>query len=142
MDSNIESGLSHAITEIKCILRQARNNAVVQVNSELLTAYWKIGEIIVRYEQDNNLRAAYGEGTLKQMSKMLTRDLGKGFSRSNLQNMRLLYLNYEKCQTLSGKLSWSHYNKPTNFFKRVDAFIYPPNISISIVICLVVLSTL
>ena len=43
------------------------------------------------------------------MSKTLTQELGKGFSRSNLQNMRQFYLNYEKCQTLSGKLSWSHY---------------------------------
>lgn len=68
-----------------------------------------MGEIIVRYEQDNNIRAAYGEQTLKQMAKVLTKELGKGFSRSNLQNMRLLYLTYEKCQTLSGKLSWSHY---------------------------------
>ena len=33
----------------------------------------------------------------------------KGFSRSNLQNMRQFYLKYPICQTLSGKLSWSHY---------------------------------
>lgn len=107
--SGMDAGLLHAVVEIKHILKQARNNVAAQVNNELLTSYWKIGEIIVRYEQDNNLRAAYGESTLKHMSKMLTRELGKGFSRSNLQNMRLLYLNYEKCQTLSGKLSWSHY---------------------------------
>ena len=46
---------------------------------------------------------------LKQLSKDLTREFGKGFSRSNLQNMRSFYLVYPKCQTLSGKLSWSHY---------------------------------
>ena len=39
----------------------------------------------------------------------MTTEFGKGFSRSNLQNMRQFYLTYEKCQTLSGKLSWSHY---------------------------------
>lgn len=44
-----------------------------------------------------------------QLSKTLTEEFGKGFSRSNLQNMRLFYLNYPKCQTVSGKLSWSHY---------------------------------
>ena len=71
--------------------------------------YWKIGEIIVRYEQDDNIRAAYGEQTLKQLSKVLTQELGKGFSRSNIYNMRLFYLTYEKFQTVSGKLSWSHY---------------------------------
>jgi len=75
----------------------------------LLSTYWNIGEIIVKYEQKNNDRAEYGKQTLKEISKTLTEEFGKGFSRSNLQNMRAFYLNYEKCQTLSGKLSWSHY---------------------------------
>ena len=52
---------------------------------------------------------AYGEQTLKQLSKALTAEFGKGFSRSNLQNMRALYLNYENCQSLTGKLTWTHY---------------------------------
>ena len=75
----------------------------------MIVSYWKIGEIIVRYEQNENIRAKYGEQTLKQMSKILTNEFGKGFSRSNLQNMRAFYLSYENCQTVSGKLSWSHY---------------------------------
>ena len=103
------ANLSLVVQEIKSVLDDARRNVAVQVNNELLMSYWKMGEIIVRYEQDNSIRAAYGEQTLKQMSKALTQALGKGFSRSNLQNMRQFYLTYEKCQTLSGKLSWSHY---------------------------------
>lgn len=35
--------------------------------------------------------------------------MGAGFSVSNLFNMRKLYVTYPKFQTLSGKLSWSHY---------------------------------
>lgn len=53
--------------------------------------------------------ADYGKQTLKELSKELTWEFGKGFSRSNLQNMWAFYLVYEKCQTVSGKLSWSHY---------------------------------
>ena len=45
----------------------------------------------------------------KLFSKELTKEFGRGFSRSNLQNMRNFYLAYPKCQTLSGKLTWSHY---------------------------------
>ena len=74
-----------------------------------MTTYWNIGRIIVEYEQQNQIRADYGKQTLKELSKELTREFGKGFSRSNLQNMRAFYLAYEKCQTVSGKLSWSHY---------------------------------
>ena len=36
-------------------------------------------------------------------------EFGKGFSVSNLYNMRLFYVKHQKFQTVSGKLSWSHY---------------------------------
>ena len=47
--------------------------------------------------------------TFKRIVKKLTKEYEKGFSRSNLQNMRQFYLKYPICQTLSGKLNWSHY---------------------------------
>mgnify|MGYP000687775693 FL=1 len=97
------------ILEIRELLENARKNVAQQVNTQLLTTYWNIGRIIVEYEQQNQIRADYGKQTLKELSKELTREFGKGFSRSNLQNMRAFYLAYEKCQTVSGKLSWSHY---------------------------------
>lgn len=100
---------SSMILEIRELLENARKNAAQQVNTQLLTTYWNIGRIIVEYEQQNQIRADYGKQTLKELSKELTREFGKGFSRSNLQNMRAFYLAYEKCQTVSGKLSWSHY---------------------------------
>ena len=103
------SQVSLVIQEIKSILATARNNVAKQVNSELLGAYWNIGRIICEYEQTIPDRADYGKKTLKELSQELTKEFGKGFSRSNLQNMRQFYLAYEKCQTLSGKLSWSHY---------------------------------
>lgn len=80
-----------------------------QVNTELLATYWHIGRIIVEYEQKNEIRAEYGKQTLKELSKVLTDEFGKGFSRSNLQNMRAFYLTYEKCQSVTGKLTWTHY---------------------------------
>ena len=101
--------LGSIINEIKTVLEIARQNVARQVNNELLTAYWNIGRIIVEHEQKRNKRAEYGTQTLKELSKVLTAEFGKRFSRSNLQNMRLFYMSYQKCQTLSGKLSWSHY---------------------------------
>lgn len=101
--------LAPAVSEIRSLLEASRKNVAQQVNHELLSTYWKIGEVIVRYEQNDSIRATYGEKTLVQLSRTLTKELGKGFSRSSLQNMRLLYLNYPICQTVSGKLSWSHY---------------------------------
>lgn len=97
------------VHEIKNILETARNNVAREVNNELILTYWKIGEIIVRYEQNDSIRAVYGEQTIKQLSKELTSEFGKGFSRSNLQNMRLFFLSYENCQSVTGRLSWTHY---------------------------------
>lgn len=46
---------------------------------------------------------------LVNLSKDLTLRNGKGFSRSNLTYMRKFYLVFLKCETVSHKLTWSHY---------------------------------
>ena len=97
------------VQEIRELVKSARTSVAQQVNTQLLSTYWQIGRAIVEYEQQSQHRAEYGSQTLKELSKELTQEFGKGFSRSNLQNMRAFYLAYEKCQTVSGKLSWSHY---------------------------------
>ncbi len=79
------------------------------INTQMLTTYWNIGRIIVEYEQQNQLRAEYGKQTLRELSKELTREFGKGFSVSNIQFMRRFYQSYSIQQTVSVKLSWSHY---------------------------------
>jgi len=75
--------------------------AFQQVNTILVETYWNIGRRIVEY----------GSRLLKELAWDLSRQYGKGFSRSTLQYMRLLYIKYPKLQTLSGKLSWSHYTE-------------------------------
>ena len=97
------------IQEIKEVLERARATVARHVNNELLSTYWNVGRIIAEYEQRSPNRADYGKQTLRELSRALTKEFGRGFSRSNLQNMRAFYLAYEKCQTPSGKLSWSHY---------------------------------
>lgn len=97
------------IEQIKQVMGQARTNVAKAVNNELITTYWNIGRIIVEHEQENNERATYGKQTLKELSKVLTEEFGKGFSVSNLQFMRRFYQTYQIQQTLSVKLSWSHY---------------------------------
>ena len=101
--------LAPAVSEIRSLLEASRKNVAQQVNQELLSTYWKIGEVIVRYEQNDSVRAAYGEKTLLQLSKALTKELGKGFSRSNIYNMRQFYLSYPIFQSVTGKLKREPY---------------------------------
>ncbi|MDO5409378.1 MAG: PDDEXK nuclease domain-containing protein [Lachnospiraceae bacterium] len=97
------------IQEIKELLSGARQRVAVQVNTELLSTYWNVGRIIVEHEQNSHERAVYGKQTLKALSKELTKEFGKGFSVSNIQFMRRFYQTYQIQQTVSVKLSWSHY---------------------------------
>lgn len=106
MDNHLDNNM---LSQIKLLLNDARKSVASTVNAVLLQTYWQIGKIIVEDEQQHSNRAEYGKQTLKILSRALTEEYGKGFSRSNLYNMRLLYLTHQNVQTLSGKLSWSHY---------------------------------
>ncbi|GHV75998.1 hypothetical protein AGMMS49942_08190 [Spirochaetia bacterium] len=58
------------------------------------------------------------------MSKDLTAKYGKGFSRSNLFQIRLFYLKFPKIQTVSGQLSWSHYFEILNADDELEIQFY------------------
>lgn len=92
-------------------LTQGRLQATQQVNTTLLETYWQIGRYIIEFEQDGQARAEYGSKLLTQLSKDLKASHGKGFSRRNILDMRRFYLTYPKWQTVSAKLSWSHYTE-------------------------------
>lgn len=100
---------SQLIESISQLLVAARQKIVAQVNDTLVQTYFQIGRMIVEDEQNHNDRAEYGKQTIKKLSRALTERFGKGVSRVSLQNMRLLFLKYEKSQSMIGKLTWTHY---------------------------------
>ena len=109
MKHEIENIHQDVYNNIKQLMDQARNRVSREVNNILIQTYWEIGRVIVEDEQGNLERAEYGKKLITDLSKRLTKEYGKGFSKSNLFNMRNFYLTFPIFQTLSGKLSWSHY---------------------------------
>ena len=105
----LEKNNDAMIQEIKEVILNSRQKVAYEVNNTMLQAYWNVGRIIVENEQNGNIKAEYGKQIMKELSKELRKVLGTGFSVSNLQYMRRFYLEYPKQQTLSVKLSWSHY---------------------------------
>ena len=111
---NQYSSLVEVIGEL---LYQGRKQTAYAVNNVLVQTYWKIGKYIVEFEQGGLEKSEYGSKLLDRLSKDLTEKHGKGFSRTNLFNIRSLYIKLSKIQTLSGqfcetpshKLSWAHY---------------------------------
>ncbi len=51
----------------------------------------------------------FGTGLLKELSKQMTKDFGKGFTVANLKNMRQFYLTFPNGYALRSELSWTHY---------------------------------
>ena len=90
-------------------LESGRRRAAYAVSNEIVRTNWEIGKNIVEYEQHGHERAEYGSDVLNRLSRDLTDRYGKGFSHSNVVYMRKLYLTYQKSQTLSDFLTWSHY---------------------------------
>lgn len=95
--------------DIKQIIEQARGQVKQAVNSSMVQAYWQIGHLIVKHEQQGNNRAEYGKAQLKQLSEQLTQEFGKGFDVTNLRTMRRFYLAFEKRDAVRLELSWTHY---------------------------------
>ena len=109
MKREIENIHQDVYNNIKQLMDQARNRVSREVNTILVQTYWEIGRLIVENEQGNIERVEYGKKLIADLSKRLTKEYGKGFSKSNLFNMRNFYLTFPIFQMLSGKLSWSHY---------------------------------
>ena len=107
--ANVNSDYQRLVDNISALWKQAKENAVAAVNTELLESNWQTGRYIVEFEQEGKERAEYGKMLLATLAKDLTLRNGKGFNRTNLTYMRKLYLAFPKCGTLSHKLTWSHY---------------------------------
>jgi predicted nuclease of restriction endonuclease-like (RecB) superfamily len=119
------------LSDVVLLIDAARRASGRAVNHIITSTYWEIGRRIVEHEQKGSRRAEYGEQIMKRLAGDLTQRFGRGFSQSNVFQMRQFFLTHrekfetlsgtsdalEKFQTASGKsrpvllfpLSWSHY---------------------------------
>lgn len=81
--------------EIKEILQEAKNKVYKVANNAMVEAYWNIGRVIVE-KQGGKDKAEYGTVLLKNLSKEMTKEFGKGFTLTNLKYMRQFYLTFSK----------------------------------------------
>ena len=110
-------------SEVIDLLKNAREKIIKTIDNTMTYTYYEIGRRIVEEEQNGEGRAEYGKQLLENLSSILTNEFGKGFSLTNLTQMRKFYLVYSKrpiLQTVSEELeknkynvefelSWSHY---------------------------------
>ena len=107
--SLVDSGYQSLLGRMSEAYTAGRMRALQAINTHITETYWQVGRHLVEFEQAGDLRAEYGKALINTLAADLGLRHGKGFSRSNLVYMRLLYLRYPISQKPSHQLSWSHY---------------------------------
>ncbi len=135
-EKQVPSEETRFVEDIKQIVVTAKTQAYRAVNLMQVASNWLLGWRIVEQEQQGKARAEYGAYIIKLASEVLTAEFGKGYSETNLRNFRKFYLTFsnlsiqqtmpaelntmiqqtksaesQKGQTLSTRLSWSHYER-------------------------------
>lgn len=101
-------------SQISELLENSRKRVLVAVNQTMVLTYFEIGRMIAEDEQNGEKRAEYGKNVLKDLSVYLTSKFGRGFSDTNLRQMRNFYILYSEQiqQTLSAEFKIENNSKP------------------------------
>lgn len=94
------------------------------INKSDLTTYYNVGKTL------SEAGKCYGESIIKEYSKKLINELGKGYGVTSLKRFRQFYLMVEKGAPLAHLLTWSHYVELLTI-KDINKLIYYINITIS-----------
>lgn len=105
--------MQQLLTDIRQLITDARRQVQRNINITMVLTYWHIGKRIVEEEQQGQKRAKYAAEMIKHLSLELTKEFGKGFSATNLRQMRHFFLAYPIQQMPSAEfnphISWSQY---------------------------------
>lgn len=105
--NNITSIPDNLYNKISELLKKAQRDVVKAVNRTMVYTYFEIGKMIVEEEQKGRERAEYGSQLIDELSLRLSNEFGKGFSSTNVKQMRSFYLIYSKGQTPSDEFNLS-----------------------------------
>ena len=109
--------MQQLLNDIRQIIEDARRHVQRNVNMAMVQTYWHIWKRIVEEEQQGQKRAKYAAEIVQQLSNALIQEFGKGFSATNLRQMRQFFLAYPIQQLKTdefntfpnARISWTHY---------------------------------
>jgi predicted nuclease of restriction endonuclease-like (RecB) superfamily len=98
------------LAKLKDEIRQARLQAMLSVNRELVLLYWQIGQAIIEAQQQQG----WGASVIDQLASDLKKEFPemRGFSARNLRYMRRFGLAYTEpslLQQVVANLPWGHH---------------------------------
>jgi len=105
------NNIDNLYNEIVSLIEETKYVVQTQVNTGIIALYWNIGKKI-KLDTLKNDKPEYGKAVLEEISRRLSLQYGRGYSRPNVSRMIRFYTLYEDfsiCSTLSNRLSWSHF---------------------------------
>ena len=117
MKQNTLQGYTDAIKTIKQAILDSRYKATMMANREMLMLYFGVGEYISK----NSREGAWGTNAIEVISEQLQNELPglRGFSATNLKNMRLFYEAWESLFINRQMASGEFRQLPTGEFRQL-----------------------
>lgn len=105
---------SDILSDARTIIDEATQTSRRAINITLVRRNWLLGRRIHDKELKGQNRAAYGKQIIKNLSKNLTSQYGRGFDQRSLYRFLRFYETYPDILTTplsksGGLLTWSHY---------------------------------
>jgi predicted nuclease of restriction endonuclease-like (RecB) superfamily len=93
MEIQMDNNYLLAVQQIKTAILKSRYAAAILANKELLKLYFGIGQYVSFHSRNKN----WGKGAIDNISSLLQQELHglRGFSASNIKNMRAFYEEWE-----------------------------------------------
>lgn len=110
-DHNIIESSAGIVADVRSMIEQTREGIARTVNAGMTLLYWRIGKRI-QTETLRNQRAEYGKEIVSTLSRQLTDEYGRGFSKRNLFHMIRFAEVFPEAQivhSLSAQLGWTHF---------------------------------
>ena len=110
MSKELQPLKSQFVTDVTAIIQQAKQRVAIAVNSELTLLYWQVGQRI-NQEVLGGERADYGMQIIATLSKTLSAQFGRGWSKRNLAQMvkfSEVFADQNIVHALRAQLSWTH----------------------------------
>ncbi len=100
MNSEIKNLDNQFLESVSALLAESKRKVKTAVNLSMVYTYFEVGKMIVEEEQKGSDRAEYGKYVIDELSRHLTKEFGKGFSATNLKQMRKFYLVYSEVSSI------------------------------------------
>ena len=124
---DITGSLSAILPEIQSLIEISRQHVAITANLALVNLYWNIGRIITEDINKNAKRAEYGAQLIEKLSESLLKMYGRGYSPSNLQDMRRFFETFRICQPLVSKFASAPILQPLAGQSDAPEIFQPPD---------------